>query len=152
MLDTLSPDARMGAAPSAPAPGVATSAAAKPGAIAATPAAAPASTVPTKAPGEAAAKPRDVRLTLRMSADSWVEVYDAAGKRLYYDVAAADGVQRLAGAGPLRVVLGNPPGVALEVNGRAVTLPAGLRRAETVQFVVEPSGRLVRTRGGADGG
>ena len=50
---------------------------------------------------------------------SWIEVYDAAGKRLYYGLAPAGGKIDVSGAGPLQVFLGNAPGVSVEVNGAA---------------------------------
>lgn len=50
---------------------------------------------------------------------SWIEVYDAAGKRLYYDLAPAGDNIDVSGAGPLQVFLGNAPGVSVEVNGTA---------------------------------
>src|SRR5262249_23129754 len=57
------------------------------------------------------------QVTLRYSADSWTEVYDATGARLFYDVGAANSVQTVVGTPPLRVVLGNASGVAVEFNG-----------------------------------
>lgn len=48
---------------------------------------------------------------------SWIEVYDAAGKRLYYSLAPAGDNIEIKGAGPLQVFLGNSPGVSIEYNG-----------------------------------
>lgn len=48
---------------------------------------------------------------------SWIEVYDAAGKRLYYGLAPAGDNLEINGAGPLQVFLGNAPGVSIEYNG-----------------------------------
>lgn len=48
---------------------------------------------------------------------SWIEVYDTAGKRLYYGLAPAGDDIDVSGAGPLQVFLGNAPGVSVEVNG-----------------------------------
>lgn len=48
---------------------------------------------------------------------SWIEVYDAAGKRLYYSLAPAGDNIEISGAGPLQVFLGNSPGVSIEYNG-----------------------------------
>lgn len=50
---------------------------------------------------------------------SWIEVYDAAGKRLYYNLAPAGDNLEINGAGPLQVFLGNAPGVSVEYNGAA---------------------------------
>lgn len=48
---------------------------------------------------------------------SWIEVYDAAGKRLYYSLAPAGDNIEINGLGPLQVFLGNSPGVSIEYNG-----------------------------------
>jgi cytoskeletal protein RodZ len=92
------------------------------------------------------------QVTLRYSADSWTEVYDASGARLFYDVGAANSVQTVVGKPPLRVVLGNASGVAVEFNGRntpvtKLALPDG-----SVQFSINRSGRVVRAKPVADGG
>lgn len=89
---------------------------------------------------------RDVELRLTLNADSWVEVYDARGERLYYDVAAANSVQTLSGRAPLRVMLGNAPGVELAVNGHEVTLPAAARSDDQARFVISSSGQVAKAR------
>lgn len=48
---------------------------------------------------------------------SWIEVYDAAGKRLFYDLAPAGDTFDVSGTPPLQVFLGNSPGVRIESNG-----------------------------------
>jgi len=92
------------------------------------------------------------QVTLHYSADSWTEVYDASGARLFYDVGAANSVKTVVGTPPLRVVLGNASGVAVEFNGRntpvaKLALPDG-----SVQFSINRSGRVVRAKPVADGG
>jgi cytoskeleton protein RodZ len=102
-----------------------------------------------------AAPPRSknqAQVTLHYSADSWTEVYDASGARLFYDVGAANSVKTVVGKPPLRVVLGNASGVAVEFNGRntpvaKLALPDG-----SVQFSINRSGRVVRAKPVADGG
>ncbi|HKZ73542.1 MAG TPA: RodZ domain-containing protein [Steroidobacteraceae bacterium] len=105
---------------------------------------APGSVAP--APAAAPPVPRNAELTLRFSADSWVEVYDANGQRLFYDIGSADTTRTLRGAAPLRVVLGNAPGVTLEVNGRETAIPEAALRDGEARFVVNRSGRIVRSR------
>lgn len=48
---------------------------------------------------------------------SWIEVYDATGKRLFYSTAPAGDNLKLSGIGPLQVFLGYSPGVSIELNG-----------------------------------
>jgi cytoskeleton protein RodZ len=99
------------------------------------------------ASAEAAAAPaREMRLKLNLTNDSWVEVYDARGERLFYDVASAGSVQSVSGRGPLRVVLGNAAGVTVEVDGRARDIPENAVDGEGARFVVNRSGSLTRAR------
>ena len=94
----------------------------------------------------AAAPPRDVQLRLELASESWVEVFDARGERLYADVASAGSVQNLTGRGPLRVYLGNAAGVAVEVDGQRREIPDAAAEGEGARFVVNRSGSLSRAR------
>jgi cytoskeleton protein RodZ len=112
----------------------------------------------TAATSSAAAAPlvphskSQAQVTLHYSADSWTEVYDASGARLFYDVGAANSVQTVVGTPPLRVVLGNAAGVAVEFNGHSTPI-ANLAHADgSVQFSINRSGRVVRAKPSADGG
>jgi cytoskeleton protein RodZ len=117
---------------------------------------APAAGAATALPGEGSdgAQPRredsapvhDTRLRLELANDSWVEVYDARGERLFYDVASAGSVQSVAGRPPLRVVLGHAAGVSIEVDGKARTIPENATDGEGARFVVNRSGSLARAR------
>lgn len=115
----------------APSAGVAAAAAAPPEASPAAPAAA--SEGPALTTGQA-------QLALKFFAASWVEVYDAGGRRLLHGVEAPYSVRTLAGAAPLRVVLGNAPGVALRVNGQAVALGGLVHRDGSARILIDGSG------------
>ncbi|MGH8282879.1 MAG: helix-turn-helix domain-containing protein [Gammaproteobacteria bacterium] len=65
---------------------------------------------------------------------SWIEVYDAAGKRLYYDLAPAGDSLNISGAGPLQVFLGNSPGVSIEMNGAPFNQAPFTRPDNTARF------------------
>jgi cytoskeleton protein RodZ len=91
-----------------------------------------------------AKKPRTVNVTLKFAADSWVEIYDVNGERLFYDIGSADSVRSVTGTPPLRVVLGNAPGVALEVNGRAAKVPGSAVQDEGAQFTINRAGRIAK--------
>jgi cytoskeleton protein RodZ len=95
---------------------------------------------------EAAAPARETSLRLELTNDSWVEVYDSRGQRLFYDVASAGSVQSVIGRGPLRVVLGNAAGVSVEVDGQPREIPAAAADGEGASFVVNRSGSLSRAR------
>jgi cytoskeleton protein RodZ len=80
------------------------------------------------------------RLRLSFSADSWVDVHDSAGHRVFAGSGRANSVKTLGGAAPLRVYLSVASGVQLELNGRAIAIGP--------QFV---SGDVARFEAGADG-
>jgi len=97
-------------------------------------------------------RPTDhVQVTLRYSADSWTEVYDASGARLFYDVGAANSVRSVVGTPPLRVVLGNAAGVTVEFNGHGVPITKLANPDGSVQFSISRSGHVIHTKP-ADGG
>jgi cytoskeleton protein RodZ len=93
-----------------------------------------------------------MRLRLTFSAASWVEVYDEANHRLLYGLVATPGVRTAAGRPPVRVLLGNAPGVALEVDGRAASFAPFVRANHSAQFVIAPDGRLLPAAAPAKGG
>jgi len=80
------------------------------------------------------------RLRLSFSADSWVDVHDSTGRRVFAGNGRANSVKTIAGTAPLKVYLGFASGVQLEVNERAVAIGP--------QFV---TGDVARFEAGADG-
>jgi cytoskeleton protein RodZ len=108
-----------------------------------TPAAGAAAPSPAPAAGvaaDAAAGKGHARLRLSFSADSWVDVHDAAGRVAFSGNGRANSVKTIAGDAPLRVYLRSVSGVQLEINNRAVAIGP--------QFV---SGEAARFEAGADG-
>jgi cytoskeleton protein RodZ len=95
--------------------------------------AAAAETDPTAGTGRA-------RLRLSFSADSWVDIHDAAGRREFAGKGRANSVKTITGIAPMRVYLGSASGVQLEINSRAVAIGP--------QFV---AGNVARFEAGADG-
>ncbi len=92
------------------------------------------------AEADAAAGTGHARLRLSFSADSWVDVHDAAGRRAYAGNGRANSVKTIAGIAPMRVYLGFASGVQLEINNHAVAIGP--------QFV---AGDVARFEAGADG-
>ena len=105
-------------------------------------AATPASNIPATVPNPTS-RAKDGELTLKFSSDSWAEVYDASGQRLFYDVGTASSAHTVKGPAPLRVVLGNASGVAVEYNGRPALVPASNRPDGSARFVINAHGRAV---------
>jgi cytoskeleton protein RodZ len=78
-------------------------------------------------------------MVIRLSEESWIEIYDAQGDRVYYGLAAEGERLELEGEAPLRVFLGNAPGVEMEAGGRSFPVLDYLRRDNTARFqVTEP--------------
>jgi cytoskeleton protein RodZ len=138
--DTASPELAAAAASVATA-----DANAGPAAVLPTPAAAPIPAVLSRSGGtpsdaESTLGVGPARLRLSFSADSWVDVHDAAGRRVYAGNGRANSVKTITGIAPLKVYLGFASGVQLEVNDHAVAIGP--------QFV---SGDVARFEAGADG-
>ena len=75
-------------------------------------------------------------------ADSWVEIYDGSGKAVLYDLGGAGTQRAVSATAPLSITLGNAPAVALQVNGRAVTVPAPPAGQTVARFSIGPDGSL----------
>ena len=58
------------------------------------------------------------RVRIRFSSDSWLEVFDSAGKELHMGLARAGEIVEVGGKAPLSVLLGYAPGATVEFNGR----------------------------------
>ena len=124
----------------------------KPVAAATTPSAAPAAANAAAAVAAAPARGKALQVTLRFAADSWVEIYDANGEKLFYDIGSAGSSHAISGTPPFRVTFANAPGVTLDVNGKPVEVPASAVKDEAAQFVINRSGRIVKARAPAGGG
>lgn len=88
-----------------------------------------------------------VRLRLSFSADSWVELYDADGQRIFFDLGPANSVRSFTAKAPVRVFLGNAEGVQLELNGQSVALPEQVIRGNVARFTVDARGRVRMAEG-----
>jgi cytoskeleton protein RodZ len=84
------------------------------------------------------------RLRLSFSADSWVDIHDATGKRTFAGNGLANSVKTLAGAAPLRVYLGVGSGVQLEINDRAVAIGPQFFAGDVARFEAGADGVLRR--------
>ena len=73
-----------------------------------------AATMPETGP-EAAPAPD--RLLLQFNDDSWVEITDARGERLFFNLGRAGQTRLLEGQAPFEILLGNAPAVQIEYNG-----------------------------------
>ena len=75
---------------------------------------------------------------------SWIEVYDASNRRRYYGNAAAGAPLALRGEAPFSVVLGRADAVAIELDGRPITLPAAFVYNATAFVTIDAAGNVQR--------
>ena len=83
-----------------------------------------------------------VVLAIDVRADCWVEIYDVAGQKLYFDNVPRGAQARAAGDGPLRVLLGRADAASLQVGGRAIAIPSSFIRNSTAYFTVDAAANL----------
>lgn len=92
------------------------------------------------------------RLRMSFSADSWVDVHDAAGRRIFSGYGRANSVKDLAGEAPLRVYLGYASGVQLEINEHAVAIGRSFVHGDVARFQAGADGVLRASPAGAPAG
>lgn len=89
-------------------------------------------------PGQAprpAPLPGSDRLAIQFDRESWVEIYDRGGGRLFYSLASGGSEVVVEGAGPMRVLLGDIEGAAVAYNGEPLDLSRYQGRS-VVRFTV----------------
>jgi cytoskeleton protein RodZ len=109
----------------------------RPAATRPSPGAAPAGALPVSASQDPAAASFTVPLTLTFEQESWAEVTDARGTRLYYDLGTAGRRAEMRGQPPFAVVLGNAGGVKILVDGEEFKTPTKGGPGEYARFSVD---------------
>jgi cytoskeleton protein RodZ len=136
-----SPTGSAGPAPAQAAPAatpVSAPAPTRPAATRPGPTSAPAIPPPgSAAQGAVAAAAFTVPLELTFEQESWAEVNDARGTRLYYGLGTAGRHADMRGEPPFAVVLGNAVGVKVVVDGEDFKVPAKGRPGEYARFSVD---------------
>jgi len=77
-----------------------------------------------------------MRIAMRFAADSWVEVRDAEGARLVYQLQSEGTTRSVSGTPPFRLFLGFADGVEIEVDGQPLSIPADRRLGNTARFQI----------------
>lgn len=80
--------------------------------------------------------PSGMRLSIHYSGDSWTEITDANGSRLFFDLGKAGRTVNVSGAAPFNVLFGDADNVGLEVNGNTFNIPAAARRGKTARLTI----------------
>ncbi|HEX7031186.1 MAG TPA: RodZ domain-containing protein [Gammaproteobacteria bacterium] len=92
------------------------------------PAAAPVTTPP--------AQTARAGLVLEFAEESWVEIYDAEGRPILYDLLGPGVRREINASGELRLFLGNAEGVEVYVNGEPFNVERFVRSDSTARFTV----------------
>jgi cytoskeleton protein RodZ len=96
----------------------------------------PAATVPPAA--SAASTPTGPMLEISFVEDSWADITDEAGERLYYGLGRAGTVATIPADRNLNLFFGYANGVTLRIDGEPVPIPASARRrGDLAQFKLE---------------
>jgi len=101
------------------------------------------------APPPAASAPKpasaagDVRRHVRLNfhGESWTELYDAGGARLYWGLGEPGDLQSISGTPPFKLILGNPGAVSVNFEGTSLVLPAP-RGGTTLRIGIDAKGSL----------
>lgn len=83
-----------------------------------------------------------VRVALRFSGESWVEVYDPANQPLIYQLFDAGQTREVAAVPPLRVFIGQAGSVAVTIDGKRIDLAALTKRDATARFTIGAGGAV----------
>lgn len=74
-------------------------------------------------------------IEMKLSSDSWVEIYDVKNKRLFHRLALAGEQYSIKGTGPLTITLGFSKGVTIKYNGQPFNI-APHSRAGVAHFIL----------------
>jgi cytoskeleton protein RodZ len=79
------------------------------------------------------------RVEFTFKRDSWLEVRDANGRRLAYEMGRGGRTRIVTGTAPLAVSLGYVAGVDITVDGKPFEIPASAVRGNTARFSIQAS-------------
>jgi len=80
----------------------------------------------------------ELQLQLQFSAQCWVAVFDANGKRLAYNMQNSGQTLTLTGFGPLKVTLGDPAAVTASLAGKPIDL-SGYKQGQVARLTLTGS-------------
>ena len=80
-----------------------------------------------------------LELSITYSGDSWTEITDASGRRLFYDLGKSGTTVNLTGEAPFNALFGDAANVSLVVNGASFDIPMRDRRGRTARLTITGS-------------
>jgi cytoskeleton protein RodZ len=92
--------------------------------------------------GVPATSAAQAQLDVKFYGVSWAQVTDAAGRRLFEGLNAPDSTRTLSGTPPLRIIIGNAPGVTVRLNGTRIAVDDLVRRDGSARFQLDASGHV----------
>ncbi len=100
------------------------------------PATTPPATEPVASPSAAPVSDNGNAIAMTFSADCWLEVIDAAGKKLYSGVQRSGSVLNLSGQAPYRLKIGAPAAVQIQYQGKPVDLSRFVRSNQIARLTL----------------
>ncbi len=94
-----------------------------------------AASLPTNPAGTATAADPNA-LVMNFSADCWLEVTDATGKKLFSGLQRKDGTLNLTGQAPYKLKIGAPAAVQIQYQGKPVDLSRFIRTNQVARLTV----------------
>ncbi|WP_347113726.1 cytoskeleton protein RodZ [Leclercia sp. S52] len=92
--------------------------------------------LPSDPAGVAAAPADPNALVMNFSADCWLEVTDATGKKLFSGLQRKDGTLNLAGQAPYKLKIGAPAAVQIQFQGKPVDLSRFIRTNQVARLTL----------------
>lgn len=93
-------------------------------------------TEPVASPSAAPASDNSNTIAMTFSADCWLEVINAAGKKLYSGVQRSGSVLNLSGQAPYRLKIGAPAAVHIQYQGKPVDLSRFVRSNQIARLTL----------------
>lgn len=78
----------------------------------------------------------DDRVQISLSADSWIEIYDAGRAKLLHGLYKSGAVKNVEGKAPFQVFLGNAPGAKIKLNNKDFDVTSYIRPTNTARFAL----------------
>lgn len=87
---------------------------------------------------EAPEESNEIRLNVSFTGDSWTEISDAQGRRLFFELGKAGRTVNLSGEAPFNVLFGDAQNVRLQLNDVDYQLPPADRRGTVRLTITQP--------------
>ncbi|EAR3542551.1 DUF4115 domain-containing protein, partial [Salmonella enterica subsp. enterica] len=94
------------------------------------------SALPTSQAGIAAPAADPNALVMNFTADCWLEVTDATGKKLFSGMQRKDGNLNLTGQAPYKLKIGAPAAVQIQYQGKPVDLSRFIRTNQVARLTL----------------